>query len=163
MRILLFILTLFLSGLISSSVAQAQIRYNGPTVKMEAPVSISGLQFAGVAFKDIGMKFPGSDTLNNAKLCFTRSTIADMKEMKLTLIVRKGIMIQFQINTIIPEQVKALDKLCQSYYGKPKKTTVTKTVTMVSWETEKNGNLIQTFLITGNNFKKAELVSWVAS
>lgn len=159
-RILLLLLVMFQMKSLSS---QAQIRYNGPTIQMESPVTVSGLQFAGVAFKDIGMKFPGCDTLNNAKMCFTRTTLGQIKELKLTVIVRKGVMVQFQINTSDPEQAKSLENLCMKFYGKPKKSTATKNVNMVSWESERNGKNIQTFLIVANHYKKAELVSWVVN
>ncbi|HRE74095.1 MAG TPA: hypothetical protein PK637_00075 [Flavobacteriales bacterium] len=156
-------LLFFVIGVFIHSSILAQIKYRGEGSVVEAPITISGLQLAGIGYKDLGLKFPGSDTVSNCKITFTRSTIGQMKELKLTLIIRKGIMVQFQINTNDANQVSALADLSTQYYGPPKKSTTTKSVTMSSWETEKNGKIIQTFLILSNNMKKAELVSWVSN
>lgn len=159
-QILFISICIFPAGINSCA---AQAKYNGPTVEISTPVNLSGLQFAGIGFNELGLKFSGCDTVNNVKLCFTKSTLGQLNKLKLTLIVRKGILMHFQVNTNDPKQVQSLDSLCMKYYGKPKKITESKSVKMISWENEKNGRLIQTFLITGHNFKKAELVSWVSN
>jgi hypothetical protein len=140
----------------------AQKQYPGNTVNISNAVTISKLVYAGVPFSETGIKFPGSDTLSNVKIEIKTTSLDKIEKMKMFLVIQKGILMHFQLNIINNEDaVSFLKKKCMDAYQTPRKKSENKSVSMYTWDTEKNGRRVTTMLITGNHGKKAELVSWV--
>lgn len=152
----------FLCFLLIAPGVFAQKQYPGNTVNISNAVTISKLVYAGVPFSETGIKFPGSDTLSNVKIEIKTTSLDKIEKMKMFLVIQKGILMHFQLNIINNEDaVSFLKKKCMDAYQTPRKKSENKSVSMYTWDTEKNGRRVTTMLITGNHGKKAELVSWV--
>jgi hypothetical protein len=152
----------FLCFLLIAASSFGQKQYAGQTVHIANAVTISKLVFAGVPFSETGIKFPGSDTLANVKIEFKTTSLDKIDKMKMFLVIQKGILMHFQLNIINNEEaVSFLKKKCMESYQTPRKKSENKSVSMYTWDAEKNGRRVTTMLITGNHGKKAELVSWV--
>lgn len=139
----------------------AQRKYVGRSIQVEESIKITNLYWSGIRFKEMNLKFKGSDTLHNCKVIFLNASSDKLSAFKCEIIVESGWLVQFQLNVNSAILTEALLLECESFYGKPRKNSSTKTNQMIIWDQiGKNGKRINTVLITGNKNKKAELISW---